>query len=78
MPRPAVVLALATTLAAGAVAAPIPAQDSTLTLQQVERKYPRMNAVHIEKCDRDGDGLYTRTEMLCVESIYRTMYLNDH
>ena len=31
-----------------------------LTLAQVEREYPRMNAVHIKKCDYDGDGLYTR------------------
>ena len=34
-----------------------------------------MKAVHIEKCDRDGDGIYTRTEMLCVASIYQAMYI---
>ena len=35
-----------------------------------------MNEVHIQKCDRDGDGLFTRTEMLCVASIYQAMYLD--
>lgn len=78
MARRAVVLALAAAVASSTVVTPILAQDGTLTLQQVERKYPRMNAVHIEKCDRNGDGIYTGTEMLCVQSIYRTMYVNDH
>ena len=40
-------------------------------------KYPRMKTVHIEKCDRDGDGIYTKTEMLCVQSIYQAMYISD-
>ena len=48
-----------------------------LTLRQVEAEYPRMKAVHIEKCDRNGDGIYTRTEMLCVASIYQAMYISD-
>jgi hypothetical protein len=51
------------------------AQSSGLTFAQVERKYPRMSPVHIEKCDHDGDGLYTRSEMLCVSSIYQAMYI---
>ena len=34
-----------------------------------------MKAVHIQKCDRDGDGIYTQTEMLCVASIYQAMYI---
>ena len=78
MARRATVLALIASIATGAAAAPILAQDGPLTLQQVERKYPRMNAVHIGKCDHDDDGLYSRTEMLCVQSIYSTMYVNDH
>jgi hypothetical protein len=52
------------------------AQSSGLTLAQVEQKYPRMSPVHIEKCDRDGDGLYTRSEMHCVAGIYQAMYLD--
>jgi len=55
---------------------PAAAQTAGLTLEQVERKYPRMNAVHIRKCDYDGTGIYTRTEMLCVSGIYQQMYLD--
>lgn len=52
------------------------AQSGGLTLAQVERQYPRMSPVHIRKCDRDGDGIYTRSEMLCVQSIYQAMYID--
>ena len=53
------------------------AQAAGLTLEQVEHKYPRMSPVHIRKCDYDGDGVYTRTELLCVRGIYQQMYLSD-
>lgn len=53
------------------------AQSGTLTLQQLERKYPHMSPVHIEKCDHDGDGVYNRSEQLCVSSIYSTLYRQD-
>lgn len=69
-----VVLAVAVASSAATAAA---AQDSTSTYEQMERKYPRMNAVHIRKCDRNGDGIYDRGETLCVSSVYSTMYLND-
>ena len=71
---------LPTAILLGALAAaPLAAsaQQGGLTLRQVEAEYPRMKAVHIEKCDRNGDGIYTRTEMLCVASIYQAMYLSD-
>ena len=72
---------LPTALLLGALlAAPLAASAQSaggLTLRQVEAKYPRMKAVHIEKCDRDGDGIYTRTEMLCVASIYQALYMSD-
>ena len=35
-----------------------------------------MNEVHILKCDYDGNQIFTRTEMLCVQSIYRSIYLD--
>jgi hypothetical protein len=57
--------------------APASAQQPGLTLIQVEAQYPRMSPVHIQKCDRNGDGLYTRSELLCVRSIYQAMYLED-
>jgi hypothetical protein len=66
-------------LAALLVAAPAAAafaQAQGLTLEQVERKYPRMSYVHINKCDYDGNGIFTRTEMLCVSGIYQQMYLD--
>ena len=53
------------------------AQAAGLTLDQVEHKYPRMSPVHIRKCDYDGDGIYTRSELLCVSGIYQQMYLSD-
>lgn len=52
------------------------AQSAGLTLTQVEQKYSRMSPVHITKCDRDGDGIYTRSEMLCVQGIYQAMYID--
>jgi hypothetical protein len=60
-----------------ALAAPAPATaQAGLTLDQVQRKYRKMNEVHILKCDRDRDLIFTRTEMLCVSSIYDVMYLD--
>ena len=35
-----------------------------------------MNEVHILKCDYDGNRIFTGTEMLCVQSIYRSFYLD--
>lgn len=77
MARRAALVVLSTAIAAATTAGAL-AQSGTMTLDQLERKYPRMKAVHIEKCDRDHDGLYTQPEQLCVASIYRTMYVNDH
>ncbi len=57
-----------------------PAADAqgttTLTFAQVQQQYPRMNAVHIRKCDFNGDGLYTRSEMMCIAGIYQQMYVS--
>ncbi len=53
-------------------------QGQTYTLAQVQSKYRRMSVVHIEKCDYDGNDLYGKTEMICVQNIYRAMYLNDN
>jgi hypothetical protein len=36
-----------------------------------------MSPIHIEKCDGNGDGIYTQAEQACVASIYRVMYRND-
>jgi len=58
---------------------PAAAQTSNsggLTLAQVQSRYYNMNAVHIKKCDYNGDGLYSRGEMNCVSGIYRAMYLD--
>lgn len=66
-------------LVLGAMASPALAQypvvrDTPVPLARLERDYSRMNVVHIEKCDRDHDGMYTKLEQLCVASIYRTLY----
>ena len=66
---------LAFALVAAGLALPALAQQAALSLQQIERKYPRMSIVHIEKCDHDGDGSFTRTEQLCVANIYQAMYM---
>jgi hypothetical protein len=63
-------------LAIVALATVARAQQSTLTLDQIERKYRGMSPVHINKCDYDGDGLFTRTEQLCVAGIYQQMYVD--
>jgi hypothetical protein len=65
------------TLALLAPAGPAAAQGEGVTLDQVERQYPRMSVVHIVKCDRDGDGLFGRGELQCVRGIYSAMYLED-
>jgi hypothetical protein len=59
-----------------AMALPAVAQQATLSLDQIERKYRRMSIVHIEKCDYDHDQQFTKTEQLCVSGIYRQMYLD--
>ena len=69
---------LAALLLAAGAALPLPAgAQAGLTLAQVESAYPRMKPVHIEKCDRTGDGVYTKSEMLCVQGIYQAMYISD-
>lgn len=54
------------------------AQDAGLTFAQVKSEYRQMSPVHIAKCDHDGNGVYTRTEMLCVSSIYQQFYLDGN
>jgi hypothetical protein len=58
------------------LALPAFAQQSTLSLDQIERKYRRMSPIHIEKCDYDHDGMFTLSEQLCVAGIYQQMYLD--
>lgn len=71
--------AVALALLAFALALPADAQNrgGTLTLAQVERRYPGMSVIHIEKCDKGADGLYDRGELACVGSIYDVMYRSD-
>lgn len=71
MPR-LILLVLATLVALPALAQ----STGTITLAQAERKYRGMKDVHIEKCDYDGDDLFTRTEQLCLAGIYQQMYLD--
>ena len=63
-------------LATALLAAAVPAFAQELTLAQVERKYRGMAEVHILKCDRNGNEMFTRTELLCVSGIYQQMYLD--
>ncbi len=46
------------------------AAEPAATLAQMGARYPSMSDVHIRKCDKDGDGLYTNAEQACVRSIY--------
>jgi hypothetical protein len=46
-------------------------------LAQVEARYPLMSYVHIVKCDKNGDQLYSRIELSCVRSIYHAMYIEE-
>ena len=67
---------LVLSLVIAGIALPAIAQQATLSLAQIERKYRNMNPVHINKCDYDRDGQFTRTEQLCVAGIYQQMYLD--
>lgn len=51
--------------------------DVAVPLAQVEARYPRMSYVHIVKCDKNGDQLYSRIELSCVRSIYHAMYIEE-
>lgn len=62
--------------AAALTALPAWPQATGLTFDQVQRKYRGMNEVHIAKCDYNRDGLIERSEIPCVEGIYRVMYLD--
>ena len=75
MPRLAAALLVLPVLAG--LAPPLPAQDLGVPLAQVERKYRRMNEVHILKCDHDGTGYFNRAEMMCVQGIYQQFYVNN-
>ena len=74
--RPLLAALLVAILLALPAPPPATAQAAGFTLDEVQRKYRKMNDVHILKCDRDGDLIFTRTEMLCVSSIYQVMYLD--
>jgi len=71
---------LPTTLAAALmlplVSAPAAAQQ-TRTLAEMERQYPRLASRHIQMCDRNGDGLYSRAEQACVNSVDGAMRDNN-
>jgi hypothetical protein len=51
--------------------------DVAVPLAQVEARYPRMSYVHIIKCDKNGDQLYSRIELSCVRSVYHAMYIEE-
>ena len=59
----------AASLAFPLIAGPAGAQ-SGVPLSQMERQYPNMSPIHIQKCDRNGDGLYDRGEQACVSSMW--------
>jgi len=52
-------------------------QAAGVPFEQVQRKYRRMSPVFIEKCDKNGDRLFTRIELQCVAGIYQAMYIED-
>jgi hypothetical protein len=56
------------------LALPALAQNGTLTLEQVQRRYRAMNMVHIAKCDYDADQRFNKAEQLCLAGLYRAMY----
>lgn len=70
MPRLIVVLC------AAAIAAPAAAAPQPMSLEQIERKYPSMNYVHIAKCDYDNDGIFQQKEQICVQNMYRALRNN--
>lgn len=69
-------ITLATALMMPLLAAPAPAQQAR-TLAEMERQYPRLATRHIQMCDRNGDGLYSRAEQACVNSVDGAMRDNN-
>ncbi len=73
-------MVLATGIAALALqlaALPAVAQTAGIPYEQVQRKYRKMSPVFIEKCDKNGDRLFTNVEMQCVAGIYQAMYIEN-
>jgi hypothetical protein len=62
-------------LALQLAALPAVAQTAGIPYEQVKRKYRKMSPVFIEKCDKNGDRLFTNVEMQCVAGIYQAMYI---
>ncbi len=63
---------LAAVIALPLLAAPLLAQNLP-TLQDMQRRYPNLALRHIEMCDRNGDGVFTRGEQACVDSVNDVM-----
>jgi hypothetical protein len=66
-----------TLLTLGACATGGGTERAPLTEAEVQARYPRMDAVFIRKCEKDGDGLYGGGEMGCVRGIHQQMYIAD-
>lgn len=66
-------ISLATVLVAvPLLAMPLSAQNLP-TLRDMERRFPNLAPRHIEMCDRNGDGVFTRGEQACVDSVNDAM-----
>jgi len=48
--------------------------DGVVTSREAYRSMDRMSAVHVDKCDRDGDGAIDRSEFPCLVGLYDALY----
>jgi EF hand len=51
-----------------------PDHDGFVTYQDARWVMPRLNEVTFGKCDSNGDGRLDKTEYLCLQGIYQSLY----
>ncbi len=54
------------------LSAPLTAQNLP-TFQDMQRRFPNLAPRHIEMCDRNRDGVFSRGEQACVGSVNDAM-----
>ena len=70
-----------------ALAVPVPAdaasfsrsdrnRDGLVSYEEAYRSMDRIDRVHFDKCDRDGDGFINKAEFGCLAGIYDMLYRN--
>jgi hypothetical protein len=49
-------------------------QDGVVTLEEAQRVFPELRAIHFRKCDPNGDGVIEKNEFALLNNFYWIMY----